>query len=105
MPYKRLEALLVFAVNPKRVEVRRIAVAYSFITELFHRYWIQTEWMMVVLRMSFISFNGSLRKILGEGIGAVPWSETPEESLTPNRLEARGLGCSSTEARQLHKIA
>ena len=36
---------------------------------------------MVVLRMSIISFNGSLHRTLWEGIGAVPWSEAPAESL------------------------
>ena len=37
--------------------------------------------MTVVLRMSIISFNGSLHRTLWEGIGAVPWSEAPMESL------------------------
>ena len=32
--------------------------------------------MTVILRMSIISFNGSLHRLL-EGIGAVPWSEAP----------------------------
>ena len=37
--------------------------------------------MVVVLRMSIISFNGSPYKVLGGRTGAVPWSEAPAESL------------------------
>ena len=60
---------------------------------------------MVVLRTSIIPFNCLLHKTLGEGIGTAPWSEAPEKSLTPNRLEARGVGYKSTEAHKLHKMA
>ena len=105
VPYKRLGALLVLTVNPKRVEAHRIAVEYSLLTNVFRRYWIQTEWMMVVLRTSIIPFNGWLHKTLGEGIGTAPWSEALEKSLTPNHLEARGVGYNSTEAHKLHKMA
>ena len=37
--------------------------------------------MMVVLRMSIISVNGSLHETVGERIGAVPWVEALAESL------------------------
>ena len=40
VPYKRLGALLVLTVNPKRVEAHRIAVEYSLLTNVFRRYWV-----------------------------------------------------------------
>ena len=62
--------------------------------------------MTVVLRMSIISFNGSLHRTLWEGIGAVPWSEAPMESLRIawKRVEWTVVLLERIGYTQLHKI-
>ena len=56
---EHFQALSVLTVNPKSVKTRKIVTGLFFpVTDMFRRYWIRREWIMVVLRTSIILFNG-----------------------------------------------
>ena len=67
-----------------------------------------------MLGISIILFKSTLYKALGEHIGALPWTRHFDGSafvkkcpgrIAPNRLEADGADCGSTEADRLYTIA
>jgi hypothetical protein len=70
--------------------------------------------MTLVLGISTDLFNGTLRKTLRERIGELLWTghfnrsafvKNRPDGIAPNRLEAHGADCSSSEAHRLHIIA
>ena len=105
VPCKRFEALPILTVSRKRVEE-----AWGIVAECFgltgppygQKIWVKRT--TLVLAITANSFNGTLHETLGVRFGALLWI-ADFYAIAPNRLEARGVDYTFTEAYRLYTIA
>ena len=104
VPCKRFEALPILTVSRKRVEARGIVAECFVLTGPPYGQKIWVKRTTLVLAITANSFNGTLHETLGVRFGALLWI-ADFYAIAPNRLEARGVDYTFTEAYRLYTIA